>query len=264
MGILNITPDSFSDGGQFFTVASAVKQAIKMEQDGADIIDVGGESTRPSAIPVTTREELCRVVPVINALLQKVTIPLSIDTTKAEVAQKAIELGVSIVNDISGLTRDPEMISVVSKSKAGLIIMHSRGTPQTMQKNPRYKNIIKEVYRFLEQQMQQAIDGGISKNRIAVDPGIGFGKTVHHNVTLINRLADFLPLGVPILIGPSRKSFIRVLLNATDLPNAIHDGTAVSVSLAIANGARIVRVHDVESMKRVSQMADAILRGKGG
>jgi len=261
MGILNITPDSFSDGGQFLNTKQAVKHALKMEQDGADIIDIGGESTRPGAIPVTVKEELRRVLPVIKALIKKVSIPLSIDTTKAEVAKNAVNLGVSIINDISGLTSDSEMISVVSQSSAGLIIMHAQGTPQTMQKNPRYNNIIREVYAFLDRQIKEAIDAGISKSRIVVDPGIGFGKTVDHNLTLINRLSDFIPLGVPILLGPSRKSFIRkVLSDANNISNALHEGTAVAVSLAIINGARIVRVHDVASIKMVSQMTEAIIK----
>jgi len=262
MGILNITPDSFSDGGKFLNTKQAIQHALKMEQDGADIIDIGGESTRPGATPVTLEEELRRVLPVIKVLVKKLAIPISIDTIKAEVAQKTVDLGVSIVNDTSGLS-NPKIISVVSQSSAGVVIMHAQGTPQTMQKNPQYKNIIKEVYHFFECRIKQAIDCGISKTRIVVDPGIGFGKTVDHNLTLINRLSDFLPLGVPILLGPSRKSFIsKVLSDTKNISNAIHQGTAIAVSTAIMNGARIVRVHDVESIKITLQMTEAILKMK--
>lgn len=264
MGILNITPDSFSDGGRFFTVQQALKQAIWMEQDGADMIDIGGESTRPGATPVTTEEELRRVLPVIKLLIKKLSIPLSIDTIKAEVARQAVDVGVSIINDISGLTRDPEMITVASKSNAGLVIMHSKGNPQTMQKNPKYKNVLLEVYAFLERQIKYAIGHGISKNRIVIDPGIGFGKTVNHNLTLIKNLSYFIPLGVPILIGPSRKSFIRKVLNSTNQPflEGTIEGTAAASAIAVFQGARILRVHDVAYMRMASQIADAVMKGK--
>jgi len=277
MGILNITPDSFSDGGLFMDAKQAIKQAIRMEQEGADIIDIGGESTRPNAVPVSEEEELRRVLPVIKALSRRIKIPLSIDTTKSEVARLAIDHGASIVNDISGLMRDPKMMSIVAKSKAGLVLMHSKGTPQTMQRHPRYSNVVREVYDFLEKKIKQAIDGGIPITRLLIDPGIGFGKTANHNLTLMNQLSAFLPLGVPILIGPSRKSFIgKVLTSSTDpaphltslargdesIPFYQWEGTAAAVAIAILRGARIIRVHDVAPMARVARVADAICRGK--
>ena len=267
MGILNVTPDSFSDGGLFMSAERACEHALKMEQEGADIIDIGGESTRPNAVPVSEEEELRRVLPVIETLSKKIKIPLSIDTTKAEVARQAIHYGASIINDISGLMRDPKMRSIVAKSKAGLILMHSKGTPQTMQKRPRYSNVVHEVYTFLERQIQAAIEAGISKTRLVVDPGIGFGKTVTHNLTLLNALTDFLPLGVPILIGPSRKSFIGKVLTARGTlqcvpPQDRWEGTAAATAIAILRGARIIRVHDVASMARVAKVADAIYKGR--
>jgi dihydropteroate synthase len=265
MGILNVTPDSFSDGGRFMSTKTAVEYALKMEQDGADIIDIGGESTRPNAAPVSEEEELQRVLPVIEKLAKKVKIPLSIDTTKAEVARLAIACGVSIVNDVSGLTRDSKMRKIVAKSKTGLILMHSKGTPKTMQRRPRYKNVVSEVYTFLEAQINHAMAGGISKTRLVIDPGIGFGKTANHNLTLIKHLSDFLSLGVPILIGPSRKSFIgKILTPLTEdrsSPFYRWEGTSASVAIAIACGARIIRVHDVATMMRVARVADAICKG---
>jgi dihydropteroate synthase len=269
MGILNVTPDSFSDGGLFMDTAQAVEHAVQMEQEGADIIDIGGESTRPASEMVSEKEELNRVLPVIKALSRKLKIPLSIDTTKAEVAKAAIDYGVSMINDVSGFTRDPQMWSVAEKSKAGIIIMHAKGTPKTMQKNPQYKNVTKEVYLFLERQIKQAIEMGISKMRIAIDPGIGFGKTVNHNLTLLKRLPDFLPLGVPILVGTSRKSFIGKVLSplpegGTASPLYRWEGTAAAVAISILHGARIIRVHDVASMMRVARIANAVATATPG
>ncbi len=255
MGILNVTPDSFSDGGQFLDIGRAVDHALKMEAEGADMIDIGGESTRPGAHPVPVEEEMKRVLPVVAALAKKVALPLSIDTTKATVAKKALDLGASIVNDVSGL-RDPEMVSVLMQSTAGVVIMHSKGTPQTMQKSPRYKDVVQEIYLFLKGQIQYAQDQGISKGRIAIDPGIGFGKTVRHNLILLNRLADFKPLQMPLLVGPSRKSFIRKIIGL----EGIHDGTAAAVALAVAKGASILRVHDVAAMVHVSRITSAITK----
>ncbi|MEK7702397.1 MAG: dihydropteroate synthase [Nitrospirota bacterium] len=263
MGILNVTPDSFSDGGLFMSTTQAVKRAVQMEQEGADIIDIGGESTRPAAEPVSVKEELKRVLPVIKAVRLKVKIPLSIDTTKSEVAKAALDQGVSIINDVSGFTRDSKMFSIAKKSKAGIIIMHTKGRPQTMQKNPQYKNVTKEVYLFLERQIKQAIEMGIPKNKIVIDPGIGFGKTVNHNLTLMNHLSDFLTLGVPILVGPSRKSFIGKVLSplsegAISSPFYRWEGTAAVVAISILRGASIIRVHDVASMMRVARVARAV------
>ncbi len=265
MGILNITPDSFSDGRLFMDTGKAIEHALRMEQEGADIIDIGGESTRPNALPVSEAEELRRILPVMKTLSRKLKIPLSIDTTKAEVARQAIDHGVSIINDISGLTRDRKMSAIAAQSKAGVILMHAKGTPQTMQRSPRYKNVVSEVYRFLEEQIRQAMEAGISKARLAVDPGIGFGKTANHSLTLLNNLSEFLPLGVPILIGPSRKSFIgKILKNSEDGSSPFYrwEGTAAAVAIAILRGARIIRVHDVAPMMRVARVADAIYKGK--
>ncbi len=263
MGILNATPDSFSDGGLFLDPGRAVEHAIQMEKAGADLIDIGGESTRPGAIPVPEEEELRRVLPVITALIRKIKIPLSIDTTKAEVARAALDAGASVINDISGVTADAKMFAVAAKSNCGLIIMHSRGTPQTMQRHPRYTDLIGEIRSFLKNQIQKGIDRGISKTRMVIDPGIGFGKTVNHNLTLLNRLSDFVPLGVPLLIGPSRKSFIgKVWGSAPGQQTApVLEGTAAAVAICILHGARILRVHDVAFMVRVARIADAILKG---
>lgn len=251
----------------------AVLHAVQMEQEGADIIDIGGESTRPNSAPVSEKEEIKRVLPVIRALIKKIKIPLSIDTTKAEVAKVAIENGASIINDVSGFTRDLQMFSVAQKLKAGIVMMHSQGTPKTMQKNPRYQNVTKEIYCFLERQIAKAVEIGIPKKRIVGDPGIGFGKTVHHNLTLLNHLADFLPLGVPILVGPSRKSFIGKVLSCanekdkTSQSNSANpldrwEGTAAAVAISVLRGASILRVHDVAAMMRVSRVAHAIGEGK--
>ncbi len=258
MGILNITPDSFSDGGRFDTPTQAVDHAMAMEQAGADIIDIGGESTRPGADPVSEEEECRRILPVVQALHRKIKIPLSIDTTKAIVAKRAVDLGASIINDISGLTADQQMLEVVAKSKCGVVIMHAKGTPQTMQKNPRYTNLIEEIYTFLKNQIQKGVDAGISKSRMVIDPGIGFGKTVLHNLTILNRLSDFTSLGVPILIGVSRKSFIKKILHE----DAPLPGTAAAIAISILHGARILRVHDVAFMANVAKISDAIVKGK--
>lgn len=256
MGILNVTPDSFSDGGFFLEVQKAVDRAIQMEEAGADIIDIGGESTRPGAAPVPLEEECRRVLPVVEKLGKRLKIPLSIDTTKAGVAKRAVEAGASIINDVSGFTRDPLMFSTAADEETGLVIMHAKGTPRTMQRHPRYRNLIEEIHRFLSVQTGKAIEHHIPRNRIAVDPGIGFGKTARHNLKILHRLDDFSDLGLPLLIGPSRKSFIGRTL---DLPPSERlEGTAAAVAIAVFQGARIVRVHDVASMARVVRVADAI------
>ncbi len=232
-----------------------------MEQEGADIIDIGGESTRPSATPISEEEELRRVLPVIKAL-RKIKIPISIDTTKAEVARRVIDLGVSIINDVSGFVRDPMMWTVAKQSGCGIVLMHSRGTPQTMQRQTRYKNIITEVGLFFKQQIARAIDLGIPKTRIAIDPGIGFAKTANQNLILLNRLYSFTGFGLPILIGPSRKSFIGKILRQEAIPVQRDrlEGTAAAVALAITHGAKIIRVHDVAVMSKVAQVAQAICK----
>lgn len=258
MGILNVTPDSFSDGGMFFDQTDAVLHAFQMVKDGADIIDVGGESTRPGAEHVTMEEEMRRVVPVVQKLRQKTKIPLSVDTYKSKVAAEALKAGANIVNDITGLRGDPEMANVIAGAGASVVLMHIKGTPKDMQMNPAYDDLIGEVYGYLEGAVRTARSKGISQ--VMVDPGIGFGKTADHNLELINRLAEFRKIGVPVLIGVSRKSFIGKIL---DTPvEARLEGTAAAVTASILHGADIVRVHEVREMRRVAMVADAIRRQK--
>ena len=260
MGILNVTPDSFSEGGAFFNLHQAVDHALRMAEEGADMIDVGGESTRPGAMPVSLEEESQRVIPVIEKLSSRLKIPISIDTTKSEVARRAIDVGAAIVNDVSGFTKDPLMFPVVAWGTAGLVIMHAKGTPQTMQRAPRYRNVIEEIYQFLGCRITQAMGHDIARKRIAIDPGIGFGKTATHNLTILHHLNRFLGLGLPVLVGPSRKSFIGKVLHLK--PTERLEGTAAAAAIAIFQGAHIIRVHDVGPMKRVVQVAEAIRRGK--
>ena len=258
MGILNVTPDSFSDGGMFFDQTDAVLHAFQMVKDGADIIDVGGESTRPGADHVTIEEEMKRVVPVVQKLRQKTKIPLSVDTYKSKVAAGALKAGANIVNDITGLRGDPEMADVIAGAGASVVLMHIKGTPRDMQVNPVYDDLVGEVYDYLEGAVETARSKGISQ--VMVDPGIGFGKTADHNLELINRLAEFRKIGVPVLIGVSRKSFIGKIL---DTPvEARLEGTAAAVTASILRGADIVRVHEVREMRRVAMVADAIRRQK--
>jgi len=212
MGILNVTPDSFSDGGKYVKHNTAVDHAIKMVEDGASIIDVGGESTRPFADNVTVEDEIKRVIPVIKKLSSKISVPISIDTVKADVAKQAIEAGASIINDISAMNFDPEMVNVAVRYNVPVILMHMKGTPGTMQLDPVYEDVVGEVKAFLGNAIKKAMDAGVSKNKIIIDPGIGFGKTVKHNLLLIKELKKFQTLGVPILMGTSRKSFIRKII----------------------------------------------------
>ncbi len=257
MGVLNVTPDSFSDGGQFLKPQKAIDQALRLEAEGADIIDIGGESTRPGALPVSFEEEQKRVLPVIQELAKKVSVPLSIDTRKPELAKIAIESGASIINDVGGENGDPEMILIAAlNKKTGIIFMHAKGSPQTMQKAPRYKNLFRDISNFFFKRIQAATDAQILRNRIAIDPGIGFGKTIQHNLKIIHHLHDFKDFGLPILLGPSRKSFIGHILN---LPASDRlEGTAAAVAISVFNGANILRVHDVQEMKRVIALSEAI------
>ncbi|MBN1997549.1 dihydropteroate synthase [candidate division KSB1 bacterium] len=258
MGILNITPDSFSDGGLYNSMDSAVAKGLEMVNHGADIIDIGGESTRPGARPVELTEELERVLPVIENLAKKSNVPISIDTYKFPVAQAAIKAGAKIVNDISGLRFSPEIAEIVAQSGTGLVIMHIKGTPQNMQKEPRYQNLLKEITEYLNQGIQIAQNAGIPKHGIVIDPGIGFGKTLDDNYRIIKNLSTFTQMEFPVLVGPSRKSFIG---NVLDLPpDQRLEGTAAAVTACILNGAHIVRVHDVKEMKRVTSIADMIER----
>jgi len=261
MGILNITTDSFYDGGKYISVDKAVKHALKMADEGADIIDIGGESTRPGAEPISVDEELKRVIPVIENLSKKLSIPISIDTYKAKVAEEAINAGATIINDISGLRFDPLMPEVASKYKVPIIVMHIKGTPKDMQKNPQYDALIPEITEYLRGSIVLAKQAGVDENMIIIDPGIGFGKLLEHNLQIIKNLREFTQLGKPILIGVSRKSFIGKILN-DEPPSERLEGTASSVAISVINGANIVRVHDVGFMSKVVKVADAIKFGR--
>ncbi|HEY5975551.1 MAG TPA: dihydropteroate synthase [Geobacteraceae bacterium] len=258
MGILNLTPDSFSDGNRFATLDLAVARAEEMVREGADIIDVGGESTRPDAPPVTADEELRRVLPVIQRLRETLPVPVSIDTYKARVARDALAAGASIINDISGLTFDPEMAETVAASTAGVVLMHTRGRPTEMQQSTGYADLLGEVSGFLAHAMDRAVAAGIEPDRLVVDPGIGFGKSVAGNLALISRLGELQRLGRPILVGTSRKSFIGAVLDRPVDQRLF--GTAATMALALAFGASIFRVHDVAAMRDVVDMAAAIVR----
>jgi dihydropteroate synthase len=259
MGILNVTPDSFSDGGLFTDVEVAVEHAERMVAEGADIIDIGGESSRPGADPVTAEIEMDRVLPVIEKLAKTIEIPISIDTYRSSVARKALDAGACIVNDISALRGDADMASVVAEAGVPVVLMHMKGTPKDMQIDPHYDCVISEIISFLRTRIQTAVDAGISPDHIIIDPGIGFGKTLANNLEIIRRLRDFRILDVPILIGTSRKSFIGKVLGLNTGDRI--EGTAATVAVAIANGADIVRVHDVKEMAKVVRMTDAIVRG---
>ncbi len=259
MGILNVTPDSFSDGGRFVSVPQAVSHALQMIEDGADIIDVGGESTRPSSESVSLDEELRRVIPVIKSLAAETDKPISIDTYKAEVALQALNAGAVMVNDISGLRGDEEMVHLVKERNVPVCIMHMQGTPKDMQLNPAYECLMSEIIAFLRKRVEVALKARVKRENILIDPGIGFGKTCEHNLEILRRLAELKSLGFPILIGTSRKSFIGLIL---DLPVEERlEGTAATVAYAISQGANIIRVHDVKKMVRVVRMTDAVMKG---
>ena len=257
MGIVNVTPDSFSDGGKFFSPEVAISHASNLIGQGADIIDIGGESTRPGAEQVSESEELKRVIPVIEKIrTDNPTILISIDTTKASVAKHAVEAGADIINDVSGLSFDNNMTGIVESFDVPVVIMHMKGNPQNMQLNPKYKDIVNEILDFFKMKIKIAIQSGINRSMIILDPGIGFGKTVEHNFELLSRLNEFNVLELPIMIGPSRKSFIGITL---DLPPEDRlEGTAAAVSAGVMNGASIVRVHDVKSMKRVVRIIEKV------
>lgn len=259
MGILNVTPDSFSDGGEFDSIGSAIAQAREMIANGVDIIDIGGESTRPNAESVTIEEELRRVIPVIQQLRQESSIPISIDTTKSIIAESAIAAGADLVNDISGATFDPQMLTTVARLNVPLILMHIRGTPKTMQSLTDYQDVVAEVREFLHQQIAKATAAGIAPDKIIIDPGIGFAKTASQSLELLQRLTELKALELPILVGVSRKSFMSPILQQQDPKQRVW-GTAAACSSAIARGADILRVHDVSNMYDVCRVADAIER----
>jgi dihydropteroate synthase len=265
MGVLNVTPDSFSDGGDYYTIESALAQAENMVKSGVDIIDIGGQSTRPGAAEICSSEESDRVIPVVQILRQKAeifgSVPISVDTTRAQVAKAAVEAGADIINDISGATFDSEMLSTVAQLKVPIILMHIRGTPETMQKLTDYRDLIGEIREFLETRIAEAVAAGIDKSHIILDPGIGFAKNYSQNLEILQQLAKFRGLDCPILVGVSRKSFIGHILNQPLAKQRIW-GTAAACTGAIANSADILRVHDVREMHDVCLVADAIFRNQ--
>ncbi|MEG3941569.1 dihydropteroate synthase [Microcoleus sp. S36b_A3] len=265
MGVLNITPDSFSDGGDFYTIESALAQAENMVKSGVDIIDIGGQSTRPGAAEISSSEEIDRVIPLVQILRQKTdvfgSVPISVDTTRADVAKAAVEAGADIVNDISGATFDSEMLSTVAQLKVPIILMHIRGTPETMQKLTDYRDLIGEIGEFLESRIAAAVAAGIDKSQIIIDPGIGFAKTYSQSLEILQQLPKFSFLDCPILVGVSRKSFIGQILQQPEAKQRIW-GTAAACTGAIANLADILRVHDVREMHDVCLVADAIFRNQ--
>jgi len=259
MGILNVTPDSFSDGGRFIKFEDAVEQGRKMIAEGADIIDIGGESTRPGALPVSAAEEIRRAIPVIKELSKIKRTVISIDTAKSKVAEAAIRAGASLINDVSALNFDRKMPKVAARYKVPIILMHMQGKPRTMQKNPRYDDLMPEIISYLQNSIGLAIKGGVPKENIIVDPGFGFGKSVEHNLEILRRLRELKVLGHPIMIGTSRKSTIGQVLGLP--PDERIEGTAATVAVAVMNGANIVRVHDVAQMAKTVKMCDAIRKG---
>lgn len=260
MGILNVTPDSFSDGGRFYSFADAVARGKELAAEGADILDVGGESTRPGSRPLPAEEEIRRVVPVIRELSRQIPTPISVDTRKARVAAQALEAGAEMINDISALRHDPEMAAVASAAGVPVILMHMRGEPETMQVDPHYDDLLGEIRDFFRERVAYAEAQGIAPGRIVLDPGLGFGKSLEgkHNLILLKRLGFFAELGKPLLVGPSRKAFIGRILGLP--PGEREEGTLAAVAAAVLNGAGIVRVHEVAKTLRVVRVADAIRR----
>ncbi len=259
MGVVNITPDSFSDGGLYFDREAAVNQGKRLAAEGADILDIGGESTRPGSKPLTEEEEMGRVIPVIEELSRTIDIPISIDTRRSQVAKKAIQVGAEIINDISALRFDPQMGIVCAEHRVPVVLMHMQGEPETMQIEPRYDNLLKEISGFFKERIAWAESQGIGSDQVILDPGIGFGKSLDqgHNLMILKNLQTFKSLGKPILIGPSRKSFIGKILGLP--PQEREEGTMAAVVASILNGANIVRVHEVKKMSRGVRVADAIL-----
>jgi dihydropteroate synthase len=260
MGVVNVTPDSFSDGGKFFKPAKAVEHALQLVAQGAEILDIGGESTRPGAKPVDEKEELRRVIPIFEKLAAKVKIPLSIDTMKPAVARAALDAGVSIVNDVAANREDDALWKVVAEYRAGYICMHAQGSPRTMQKNPAYQNVVREVGEFFRERLEKLNARGVSSDQVVFDPGIGFGKTLEHNLQLLANLRRFTKLKRPLLLGVSRKSFIGKLLGTT--LNERLPASLACATLAVAGGAQIIRAHDVAETVQAVRMAEALLARK--
>ena len=261
MGILNITPDSFSDGGQYLSVDAAIQQGLTMQREGAAVLDIGGESTKPGSLPVSTEEELERVLPVIEGLRRETDLPLSIDTSKALVAQKAIAAGANFINDISGLNFDPKMAAVASETGAGLFLMHTRGRPEVMQQDTRYRDLLTEVIASLQKSIDLALTAGVDQHRLAVDPGIGFGKSVLGNLELLRYLDELRQFGCPVLLGTSRKSFLGKIINQDD-PQKRLFGTLATIAVGVSQGAQIFRVHDVRPAREAALVAWAIREQK--
>ena len=266
MGVLNVTPDSFSDGGEHFSVDDAVKHAFSMEKNGADIIDIGGESTRPGAASISVKEEMDRIIPVIEQIIGEISVPISIDTYKSEIAKNALDLGVDMINDISALQLDKNLAGIVAEYEVPICLMHMKGNPKSMQINPVYDDVVKEIYDFLKERAKFALFCNIKKENIIVDPGIGFGKRtggeIEDNCEILRRLYELKDLGFPIMIGASRKKFI-VNVCGDDAPLSVSDrieGSLAAACLAVANGADIVRVHDVKETRRCVDLVDCIIR----
>jgi dihydropteroate synthase len=264
MGIVNVTPDSFSDGGHFLSTDRALAQAMQLVEEGADILDIGGESTRPYSDPVGESEEMDRVLPVIEGLASRVSVPISIDTTKASVARQAVAAGATLINDISALRMDPEMAGTAARCRVPLILMHMKGSPKDMQVSPVYNDLVTDIKTFLSEAMNRAVTAGVARSAIILDPGIGFGKTIHHNLKIINELDRFHDMETPILVGPSRKMFIRQLLkhpSAKDmdpLSVEVARGTQAAVAAIAMKGAHVVRVHDVARTRETLAVVNAI------
>lgn len=258
MGVVNITADSFYDGGRYLRPDRAIAHAMELVGQGADLIDIGGESTRPGSQFISEQDELDRVLPVVEELAHRISIPISVDTTKSRVAQCALDYGASIINDVSAMTQDPAMASVIARSGAAVVLMHMQGTPQTMQLAPNYADVVSEVMQFLDARVQDATRAGIARTNIVLDPGFGFGKLVFHNLELLRRLSSLLTLNRPLLVGLSRKAFIGTIIDKS--VEHREWGTAAAVALAVDRGARIIRVHDVAMMMDVVKMAAAASR----
>ncbi|MBI4388056.1 MAG: dihydropteroate synthase [Candidatus Omnitrophica bacterium] len=258
MGILNLTPDSFSDGGQFLDSEKALLRALELEKEGADIIDVGAESTRPGAIPVSAEEECKRLMPALDLILKEVKIPISLDTTKAKVAELGLKKGVAIINDVSGLKADPEMANVIQSYKAGVVVMHRRGTPETMQQMTDYHDLVSDVLRELEESIRLALAAGISEEQIAIDPGLGFSKTAEQNFEIIRRIPEFLVFGRPVIVGASRKSFLGKI-TAKQPEERIFASTTMAALLA-ERGVHVLRVHDVSATRDALLVTKEIIR----
>ncbi len=260
MGVVNITPDSFSDGGKFLDPQVASDHALQLAEQGADILDIGGESTRPGSLGVSAEEQIQRIVPVIERIRCHSDICISVDTTKSEVAAATLDAGANLINDISAGRDDPAILPLVAARQVPIVLMHMQGTPRTMQENPHYDDVVAEVGQFLRDRTREAMDAGIERRRILIDPGIGFGKTTAHNLALLRHLRSLTDIGLPILVGTSRKRFIGEITHQPD-PTQRAWGTAATIAWSIANGAEIVRVHDVPEMRQVMEMTEAILNG---